>query len=121
MEALDQVKQSVLEDQIGYLCEELGDPGRYFPHLRAKRLLDASDCQSIRAQVTFKDQVQLLIGLLKTRRSSKGESAFDVLVDALKKQRVQAHIARALQRALAKAKDETIIPNGEHHGNSSLA
>lgn len=97
---------------MGFLCEELGDPGRYFPYLRSKRMLDSMDCQSIRSQVTFKDQIQELIGILKSRRTSKGEHAFDVLVDALKKQRVQAHIARALQKALAKAKDETATVNG---------
>lgn len=75
-------------------------------------MLDSVDCQSIRSQVTFKDQIQELIGILKSRRTSKGEHAFDVLVDALKKQRVQAHIARALQKALAKAKDETTTVNG---------
>lgn len=109
------LKKSVLEDQIGFLSEELGDPGRYFPYLRSKRMLDSSDCQLIRAQVTFKDQVQELIGLLNSRQSSKGEGAFDVLVDALKKQRVQAHIARALQKALAKAKEEGIMPNGNYY------
>lgn len=115
MEVSEQLaKQMVLEDQIGFLCEELGDPGRYFPYLRSKRMLDTSDCQSIRAHATFKDQVQELIGLLKSRQSSKGEGAFDVLVDALKKQRVQAHVARALQRALAKAKEEGVLSNGKH-------
>ena len=107
------MKQFVLEDQMAFLCEELGDPGRYFPYLRSKRMLDSSDCQSIRSQVTFKEQVQSLMDLLKSRQSSKGESAFDVLVDALKKQRVQAHIARALQRALAKAKEEGVVYNGK--------
>lgn len=77
-------------------------------------MLDSSDCQSIRAQITFKDQVQFLIGVLKSRETTKGEGAFDVLVEALKKQRVQAHIARALQKALAKAKEEGgVIPNGK--------
>lgn len=75
-------------------------------------MLDSEDCQTIRNQPSFKDQVQVLVGLLKDRQSSKREHAFDVLVDALKKQRVQAHIARALLKALTKAKDEAITPNG---------
>lgn len=106
------LKKIVLEDQMGFLCEELGDPGRYFPYLRSKRMLDSMDCQSIRSQVTFKEQVQQLIGVLKGRQSSKGEHAFDVLVEALKKQRVQAHIARTLQKALAKAEEENVVPDG---------
>ena len=105
---------------MGFLCEELGDPGRYFPYLRSKRMLDSTDCQSIRSQVTFKDQIQELIGILKSRKTSKGEHAFDVLVDALKKQRVQAHIARALQKALAKAKDETATVNGNDRVGLSM-
>lgn len=108
------LKKSVLEDQMGFLCEELGDPGRYFPYLRSKRMLDSTDCQSIRSQVAFKDQIQELIGLLKSRETSKGEGAFDVLVDALKRQRVQAHIARALLKALAKAKEEITMTNGRY-------
>ena len=106
------LKRSVLEDQMGFLCEELGDPGRYFPYLRSKRMLDSSDCQTIRSQATFREQVQQLIGILKGRESSKGEQAFDVLIDALKKQRVQAHIARTLQKALTRASEEPMLTNG---------
>ena len=98
----------VLEEQMGFLCEELGDPKRYFPYLRSKGTLDNIDCQSIRAQTTFKEQVEEMISLLKGRQSRKGEHAFDVLVEALKQQRVQAHIARSLQKALAKARNEMI-------------
>lgn len=108
------LKRSVLEDQMGFLCEELGDPGRYFPYLRSKRMLDSSDCQTIRSQATFREQVLKLVGILKCRESSKGEQAFDVLVDALKKQRVQAHIARTLQKALARASEEPTITNGNY-------
>ena len=74
-------------------------------------MLDSSDCQSIRSKTTFRDQVQQLIGLLNKRQSSKGEQGFDVLVDALKRQRVQAHIARTLQKALARAKDSNGMLN----------
>lgn len=105
---LEKMKKNVLEDQMGFLCEELGDPGRYFPFFRSKKMLDSSDCQHIRSLSTFKDQIQELIERLKSRESNKGEGGFDVLVDALKKQRVQAHIARALQKALAKAKEEAV-------------
>lgn len=107
------LKKQVLEEQMGFLCEELGDPKRYFPYLRSKGALDSSDCQSIRAQTTFKEQVEEMVSLLKGRQSRKGEHAFDVLVEALKQQRVQAHIARSLQKALAKAKEDTTMSNGK--------
>ena len=100
------LKNRVLEEQMGFLCEELGDPGRYFPHLRSKGVLDSMDCQSIRSKVTFQDKIQELVSVLKVRESNKGEHSFDVLVEAFKKQRVQAHIARCLQKALAKARKE---------------
>ena len=50
-------------------------------------------------------QVQELVQLIHKRRSDRNEHAMDVLMDALKKQKVQAHIARELQRALARAKE----------------
>lgn len=112
VQSASELKGLILEEQMGFLCEELGDPGRYFPYLRSKRMLDSSDCQSIRSQTTFREQVQQLIGILKGRQSSKGEQAFDVLVDALKRQRVQAHIARTLQKALARAKEESVNSSG---------
>ena len=46
-----------------------------------------------------------MVELIHTRHSEKDGHAMDVLMEALRKQRVQAHIARELQRALAKAKD----------------
>ncbi len=103
---LKEVKTQVLEEQIGYLCEELGDPGRYLPQLRSKGILNSEDCQIIRSKVTFTEKTHALVELLKGRQSTKGEHSLDLLVDALKKQRVQAHIARGLQKALAKATDE---------------
>ena len=47
-----------------------------------------------------------MIELIHTRHSEKDGHAMDVLMEALRKQRVQAHIARELQRALARAKDQ---------------
>lgn len=48
-----------------------------------------------------------MIELIHKRRSEKDDChALDVFMEALRKQRVQAHIARELQRALAKAKEE---------------
>lgn len=103
---MKELKDEVLESQIEFLGEELGDPGRYFPQLRSKGILDVSDCELIRSKVTLMEKIQALIGLVKGRQSNKGDHSFDILVDALKKQRVQAHIARGLQKALAKAKED---------------
>ena len=47
-----------------------------------------------------------MIELIHDRHSWKDEHAMDVLMKALRKQKVQAHIARELQRALAHAKDQ---------------
>lgn len=48
-------------------------------------------------------QVHEMIELIHKRHSEKDGHAMDVLMEALRKQRVQAHIARELQRALARA------------------
>lgn len=47
-----------------------------------------------------------MVELIHKRHSEKDGHAMDVLIEALRKQRVQAHIARELQRALARAKDQ---------------
>lgn len=47
-----------------------------------------------------------MVELIRNRHSEKDGHAMDVLIEALRKQRVQAHIARELQRALARAKDQ---------------
>ena len=109
---LRDIKTQVLEQEMNFLCEELGDPGRYFPHLRSKGLLDDSDCQNIRSKVTARDKTQEMIEIVKKRVSTKEEHSFDVLVDAFKKQRVQAHIARGLQKAFSKAKVEAFRYEG---------
>lgn len=103
---LKSLKAKVLAEQVHYLSEELGDPGRYFPFLKSKGLLDTEDCDRIRAKETSKERVDTFVELVHKRESSRGEPAFDVLVDALKRQKVQAHIARVLQRAFARRKGE---------------
>lgn len=52
-----------------------------------------------------------MIELICSRQSEKDGHAMDVLMEALRKQRVQAHIAGELQRALARAKEQK---KGEH-------
>ena len=106
---MNALKDKVLESQVEFLYEELGDPGRYLPQLRSKGILSLSDCQMIRTKETFREKIEALVNSIKGRVSTKNEHSFDVLVDALKKQRVQAHIAKVLQKALAKAKE--IMPS----------
>lgn len=103
---LQKVKQEVLKEQEAYLCEELGDPGRYFPFLRSKGVLAQQDCESIRNQPTTDLRVGVFVKALVTLRGNSGVSAFDVFVEALKKQKVQAHIARSLLKAFARKKGE---------------
>ena len=107
------LKAKVLAEQVGYLSEELGDPGRYFPFLKSKGILDTDDCDRIRAKETSRERVEKFVDLVHKRESSRGDPAFDVLVDALKRQKVQAHIARVLQRAFARKKGEEERIKGE--------
>jgi len=104
---VNELKDSVLQSHTEFLLEELGDPGRYLPHLRSKGVLTLTDCQIIRSKETFRGKIESLVECLRGRLTSKNEHSFDILVDALKKQRVQAHIARGLQKALVKEKERT--------------
>jgi hypothetical protein len=103
---MNELKGKVLIGRVDYLSDELGDPARYFPALRAKGVLFPEDCDRIKAKVTASEKVYEMIELIHTRHSEKDGHAMDVLMEALRKQRVQAHIARELQRALARAKDQ---------------
>lgn len=105
-EQLNRLKESVLLEKIGYLCEELGDPGRYFPDLRSKNVLNTVDTQLIKTKSTDREKTEEFVTLISKRRSSHGQHGLDVFVDALKKQRVHAHVARTLLRALNKKKAE---------------
>jgi hypothetical protein len=103
---MNELKGNVLIGRVDYLSAELGDPSRYFPALRAKGVLFPEDCEKIKAKVTASEKVYEMIELIHTRHSERDGHAMDVLMEALRKQRVQAHIARELQRALARAKDQ---------------
>lgn len=70
-------------------------------------VLEQGDCENIRAKTTAREKVDEFVTIIHNRESAKGESAFDVFVEALKTQKVQAHIARSLLRAFAKKKNET--------------
>ena len=119
---MNELKGMVLIGRVDYLSAELGDPARYFPALRAKGVLFPEDCEKIKAKVTASEKVKAqfyavrnldlaaqvyeMIELIHTRHSEKDGHAMDVLMEDLRKQRVQAHIARELQRALARAKEQ---------------
>ncbi len=105
-EELQRVKQDVLREQESYLCEEIGDPGRYFASLRSKGILSQGDCDVIRKQHTPDQMVGEFVRILITQRGRNDVSSFDVFVEALKNQRVQAHIARSLMKTYAKRKAE---------------
>ena len=54
---MNELKAKVLIGRIAYLSEELGDPARYFPALRAKGVLYPDDCDKIKAKVTASEKV----------------------------------------------------------------
>lgn len=105
-EQLNHLKKTVLLEKISYLCEELGDPGRYFPELRSKNVLSTVDTQLIKSKATDNEKTDEFVSLICTRQSSTGQHGLDVFVEALKKQRVHAHVARTLLRAFNKKKAE---------------
>ncbi len=107
MEGSNSLKTTVLRAEMGYLCEELGDPVRYIPSLRSKDLLDQKDTDLIRSQVTSFQKTQHLMEILLRRRGDMSEHPLDILTTELKKQKVQVHIARRLQRTLKKKLKES--------------
>ena len=76
-------------------------------------LLEQGDCENIRAKTTAREKVDEFVTTIHTRECSKAEPAFDVFVEALKNQEVQAHIAPCLLRAFAKRKNEVEGQKGE--------
>ncbi len=112
------LKTTVLKAEMAFICEELGDPARYIPSLRGKNLLDQKDTDLIRSQPTSFHKTQHLVEILLNRKGQNSEHPLDILINELKKQRVQVHIARRLQRTLKKMlkeyESETSEPNGEN-------
>ena len=96
----------MLLEKIGYLCEELGDPGRYFPELRNKNVLATVDTQLIKSKPTDREKIEEFVTLISTRQSSHGQHGLDVFIEVLKKQRVHVHVARTLLRTFNKKKVE---------------
>ena len=117
-EGLRELKADVFYNQIGYLSDELGDPERYFPSLKARGILDETDCETIRSRVTSREKVDTFVEIVHKRESSTGDPALDVFVDLLLSQVVQAHIARALQQAFANRK-RSVEGRGQLNKSSS--
>ena len=118
---LRELKSEVFYDQIGYLSGELGDPERYFPSLKAEGVLDETDCEIIRSKVTSREKVDAFVETVYKRESSTGEPAFDVFVELLLSQVVQAYIARALQQAFAKRKEMSAFGRKRLEGERQLS
>ena len=102
-ERIKELKKQALEDQVHDLSENLGDPKRYFPALRAKGVLNRDDCEIILNEVTKRSKVTKMVDLLCEGRQGKdGSSVFDVLVEVLNREGVHTSLARKLQKALEK-------------------
>ena len=103
---LERLKTEVLKENIEEISTQLGDPGRYFASFKAKDILDHSDCEQVKAQVTSIEKANAFIEVIKGRKGRKGEHPYDVFVGALKRMKVHIHIVRILNQALAKKKAE---------------
>lgn len=103
------LKKQVLLDQVELLSDDMGSPERYFPQFRSAGLLDRNDCETIRHLVTTRDKVLKFVDILTEGRQGRDKRpAFDVLVGILNREGVHASVARELQKALAKAKEEEL-------------
>ena len=105
-EKLRSLKESVLVEKMSWLCDEIGDPGRYFPELRSKRVLNVTDTQLVKSKATDREKIEEFVSLISKRSGDHGQHGLDIFIEALKKQRVHAHVARILVRALNKKKAE---------------
>ena len=103
---LKELKAEVFYGQIDFLSEQLGDPKLYFPSLKARGVLDETHCEIIRSKVTSREKAEAFVEIVYKQESSTGEPAFDVFVELLLKEVVQAHIASVLLKAFAKRKAE---------------
>lgn len=65
------MKKQVLVNRLEYLSDELGDPGRYFPALRAKGILSPEDCEKIKAKVTNRERVKRLHKIVSFGKKSE--------------------------------------------------
>ena len=105
---LDALKIAVLEETLDDVCDQLGDPGRYFASFKAKDLLSQADCEEIKSERTSIERARMLIEKVLKRRGRHNEHPFDVFVGALKRMRVHVHIVRILNKALAAKRAELV-------------
>lgn len=109
-----QLKKQVLETHVQALCEDMGNPERYFPQLRSAGVLDKDDCETIRHEVTTRRKVERFVDILcEGRQGRDGTPVFDVLVEVLNREGVHSSVARGMQKSLARAKVEEISSMGE--------
>lgn len=103
------LKNDVLKENVDEIAAQLGDPGRYFASFKAKEILDRTDCETIKAQVTSVDKANVFIDTISGRKGRRGEHPYDIFVGALKRMKVHIHIVRILNQALAKKRAELKI------------
>ena len=111
---LDELKKTVLLEKLDEICEQLGDPGRYFASFKAKDILNQTDCELIKAEKTSVERSYLLIEKISRRRGRRGEHPYDVFVGALKRMRVHVHIVRILNTALVAKRTELVSSKSEY-------
>ena len=111
---LDGLKIQVLNEKLDDICEQLGDPGRYFASFKAKDLLSQSDCEEIKSEKTSIERSRVLIEKVQQRRGRHNEHPYDVLVGALKRMRVHVHIVRILNTTLAAKREELYSSKSEY-------
>lgn len=93
-----EVKAIVLLELIQqhYLEEHICDPGRYFPFLKRKKILSQAECCSIRQQQCFEYQLQKFVELISLK-----EDGYDMFVEALRNQKVNAEVAAHLRKRVS--------------------
>ena len=107
-ERVRSLKLQVLNEHRDFLCRELGDPARYLPYLRSKRVLDDNSAERIKSKTTTSEKVDELVDTLTQCGDSYDGHPLDVLIEGIKRQKVQLHISRVLLKAVNKLiKDQT--------------
>ena len=96
------IHKSVLTIKCRMLLTENIEPDRFFPHLRAKQVLNESDADEIKAEKTRRDRASKFIDIL----SRKGSKAYNEFCKALLKDRSQLFIVKAMNEAVARQRSE---------------
>ena len=112
-EKVRSLKLQVLNEHRDFLCKELGDPARYLPYLSSKGVLDENNVERIKSKATNSDKVTELVESLTHCSESYNGHPLDVLIEGIKRQKVQLHISRMLSNAANKLIRDT-TPQGEN-------